>query len=305
MRSGGICVLSSEPLVMATYDSFVPALLDILPATLLKRSFFLVFSSWTKEPWSKAVATSWRLNRIPRKRAVFMCSTFRETSRMNIVGFKSAFCHHNLFCNEDDYMTSSGEERRFDAVYTAVAHGYKRHHLSAKVRSLYLLISNLDRLSFLAQSYDVIPPHNDRILTAREISAVYGDCKTGLALSAVEGGMRAATEYLLCGLPIVSTPSLGGRDAYYDRNNHIICGESPDAVADSVALAVSRDWDRALIRANAIKRSQEFRQTLSDTVRSITGTAPFSAESISGSWFADRFVSGPFLSDYFAQLSQR
>jgi glycosyltransferase involved in cell wall biosynthesis len=38
----------------------------------------------------------------------------------------------------------------------------------------------------------------------------------GLCLSTVEGSNYASMEYMLAGLPIVSTPSIGGREVYFD-----------------------------------------------------------------------------------------
>ena len=69
-------------------------------------------------------------------------------------------------------------------------------------------------------------------------------CRVGLCLSAAEGAMRASMEYLLCGLMVVSTESIGGRDRYLMPPYARIVSDDPDAVAravrDMVATAVPK-----------------------------------------------------------------
>ena len=48
------------------------------------------------------------------------------------------------------------------------------------------------------------------------VNAALSRASTGLLLSEVEGASYAAVEYMLAGLSVVSTPSAGGRDAYFD-----------------------------------------------------------------------------------------
>ena len=49
-----------------------------------------------------------------------------------------------------------------------------------------------------------------------QICEIYAQSRCGLILSSEEGACFAATEYLLCGLPVVTTPSVGGREAFFD-----------------------------------------------------------------------------------------
>ncbi|WP_164127899.1 glycosyltransferase, partial [Stenotrophomonas maltophilia] len=59
-------------------------------------------------------------------------------------------------------------------------------------------------------------------LTPEAVNRVYNQAAVGLCLSAVEGAMCASMEYLMAGLPVVSTPSVGGRDVYFDPDYCII-----------------------------------------------------------------------------------
>ena len=53
-----------------------------------------------------------------------------------------------------------------------------------------------------------------RDLNTEEVRRILVQSRCGLALSAQEGAMYASGEYLLAGLPVVTTRSRGGRDAF-------------------------------------------------------------------------------------------
>lgn len=299
----GMYVYSTNPLVVSASESLIPRLLDILPDEILAKSYFLIFQTWTKEPIKELLITRWRLRNLPVDRAYFMCSTLKETQRLGLLGFKTIWCHHNLFCNEEEFVCADNSDRPFDAVYNAVIAPYKRHYLLSGLEGLRLVTGSVKKLSDLdklgLKNYVV----NDRYLDKSEISDVYSLCKCGLALSAKEGGMLASTEYMLTGLPVVSTPSIGGRDVYYDEGNHILCDASPMGVKTAIEEAKNRQWDRQSIRNNAIKKSAEFRSRLCSVVEQLSGVAPFDVDEITGSWFKSRFLSIHFMDEFIASYN--
>ncbi|MFI5322346.1 MAG: hypothetical protein ACHQ6U_02155 [Thermodesulfobacteriota bacterium] len=68
---------------------------------------------------------------------------------------------------------------------------------------------------------------NYRVLTPEEMADALNRCMVGLCLSAEECGMYASVQYMLCGLPVVSTRSKGGRDEFfYDRYVKIVDDDS-------------------------------------------------------------------------------
>ena len=49
-----------------------------------------------------------------------------------------------------------------------------------------------------------------------------------------EGSNHFSMEYMLAGLPIVSTPSTGGREVFFDHEFCTICEPHPNSVRDAV-----------------------------------------------------------------------
>ncbi|WP_092048398.1 glycosyltransferase [Planctomicrobium piriforme] len=79
-------------------------------------------------------------------------------------------------------------------------------------------------------------------LTAEEVNLVHNQSRIGVILSEQEGGCGASTEYLLAGLPVVSTSSTGGRDLFYDSGNSIICEPTVDGVRSALNQTLAMEW---------------------------------------------------------------
>jgi glycosyltransferase involved in cell wall biosynthesis len=105
-----------------------------------------------------------------------------------------------------------------------------------------------------------------------------------------------AAEYLLCGLPVITTPSKGGRTEYLDSTNSVTVKPTQAAVRAGVALAIrklqSREFNRTAIRAGAIARSAAFRLVfVNDLARVLHnhGVLPVKDTVAAGAIFRRRF----------------
>jgi glycosyltransferase involved in cell wall biosynthesis len=103
-----------------------------------------------------------------------------------------------------------------------------------------------------------------------QVVAKLNNSNVGLMLSEEEGACYANTEYLLCGLLVVSTPSRGGRDEFYDSFTAVICEPDQDAVHDAVELALARlksgEITPEVIRTRTLDRIAAFRNTLAGSL---------------------------------------
>jgi glycosyltransferase involved in cell wall biosynthesis len=83
--------------------------------------------------------------------------------------------------------------------------------------------------------------------------------------------MLASIQYLLAGLPVVTTPSLGGRDVFFDPAHSLTVKPDPAAVAAGVREMINRNVPREEIRARAIQEMERHRARLVAYVARITG----------------------------------
>jgi glycosyltransferase involved in cell wall biosynthesis len=153
--------------------------------------------------------------------------------------------------------------RIYAAIYSARLDPSKRHELAAKIASLLLVypyaISDSNDAAYRRMKA-ILP---QAMLANHEFGAgtyekfgpaavvkLLGHARVGLALTAAEGCMRASMEYMLAGLPVVSTRSIGGRDRYLHGNYCRIVGDDPDHVARAVWELCDLNLDRRRIRVH-------------------------------------------------------
>lgn len=193
-----------------------------------------------------------------------LCNYPEQTRIAEGVGLAAHFCNTNAFIDEEVFRYQP-MQKRFAAVSNARLIKLKRVSLARRVANLALIRGPEVEPGEYDDPADI--PHafiNDGPLSPRQVARVLLASRVGLALSAAEGNCMASSEYLLCGLPVVSTPSRGGRDIWYDSENSVICEPNPEAVCVAVRDAHHRldrgQFDPVSIRQRHIEQSKEHRQ---------------------------------------------
>ena len=201
----------------------------------------------------------------PRHQFMVLCNEEWQVTHFEASGIEAVFVNSNSFVNETCFSPVINENIQYAAVYNAAMAPYKRYELSINLPSIMAITYKYsgtyltdyeDKIrSLLPQAYWV----NDEIAKGEKISVnilptLYAKCGVGLCLSEVEGAMFASIEYLLCGLPIVSTYSRGGRDVFFDERFVRVADPNPVSVAEAVNELISKNIDRQMIRDETIKK---------------------------------------------------
>jgi glycosyltransferase involved in cell wall biosynthesis len=270
-----------------------------------RRAHFLIMPAWTIEPPGSSQylidnARSY-LRDHPHHQLIFLGNTERERQIMAEAGFEAVALNQNCLLNDAVFRPIPDIESNYDAVYNARLSSSKRPELAAEVERLALLYfydsfelsvpqfhaeharlqALMPRASFIneitPQGCEWLPPHRVNELLARS--------RVGLCLSPLEGAMRAAVEYLFAGLSVVSTPSLGGRDHYFDDEYCIIAEPNPRSIREAVDALVARAIPRDVVRAKTLARVE------ADRARYIALVQGLIDRTGSPTQFADRFWS--------------
>jgi len=271
-------VLHAYPII--SYSGMVPSSklgLASLPTKTIKdwTAWFLISPTWSVEEGKIAdelrkLAVLHRQDH-PRHKLIFVCNTPKEVEVLQQRGEAAFF--YNKTANTPDYLFRSLDDApiEFDAIYNARLVLWKRHELSLAVeRCAFLYFRDesaedwADDEAAIRARHAVIPGHsfinpldpNGRPtrLRAAEVNRHLNRASIGLCLSEKEGAMFASTEYLLAGLPIVTTASAGGRDVYHDAEYCWTVPADPAAVADAVDHLKARNIPRRYIRERTLRR---------------------------------------------------
>jgi glycosyltransferase involved in cell wall biosynthesis len=232
--------------------------------------------------------------RYPKFRFIHLCNDKRQLELLGSLGCEAYFCNQNALVDERIYIPLKNIEKEYDAVYDARLLRFKRHYLAAQLRSLgliYYSAATEDESDYMEEvkkdfGYARFFNHDGagayRILSASEVNSALNQCRVGLCLSAEEGAMYAGVQYLLAGLPLVTTPSVGGRDVFFDDEIAVTVEPTAAAVADGVREMIDRDLDPEYVRGKTLKRMRVHRNYFIELVQGIYGqeglTRDFSSE---------------------------
>lgn len=188
------------------------------------------------------------------------------------------FINKNAFTREDEFRIQNGKDKKYDAIMNARMRRFKRIELARRVERL-AVITAVDNEDYFEEVRSVLDgaawlnfqEGEYTYLSRTEVASALNAARTGLILSAVEGTNRASIEYLLCGLPVVSTPSQGGRDVFFDEDYCAIVEPTADAVRKGVKRMIARDISPAYIREQTLRCVREHRSRFLDLVNELAG----------------------------------
>ncbi|MGD1703878.1 glycosyltransferase [Dapis sp. BLCC M229] len=223
-----------------------------------KTDFFFVYCGWYHSPsFAKEAEKIFSVLNLDKKQFFFLYNCPLEMENFAAKGFQGDVINQNAWIDENLVMRPLNLDKIYNAIYVGRRSAFKRHFLASQVPQLALIAGNNH-----GNTASEIPPYkylNDRQLSSEEVCEKINQAYCGLILSETEGACFASSEYLLCGVPVVSTPSKGGRHVWYDEYNSIICEPTPDAVASAVEEFVRNPRYPKRIRQKHIEEAQKYR----------------------------------------------
>ena len=288
-------------------ESLAIGLAPLLSPTIGDRpAYFLLRLFWQTETPAKiadlVAAHRRHAAAHPAHRVIILANSVREAWRLQQAGIRTILCNHNALVDEHAFDVLPAEEKRFDAVYNARLRPYKRHELACAIASLALIydapepgdlacvaavrrmlghavfvnhlegvaaVGDLPRERARHVAIRVLGPDFAPPLPAGRVAQWLNRARVGLCLSRSEGAMYASMEYLLCGLPIVSTRSMGGRDHYFEPAHTRVVDDDPVAVAAAVAELSAARIDPQEIRATALAKVRHDRRLFVDLLQEL------------------------------------
>ncbi|MDZ4736227.1 MAG: glycosyltransferase [Rhodospirillaceae bacterium] len=266
-------ILSRDPLLTFSSSGLdgvpLPRLAAALPNIFGRpRGLHFVHTTHTMEPYYDKVAGAFDAaeRAMPGHVFVPLATSEMEMYLLAEKGRPSLLGSGLIFTDERVWRIVEASVPRiglFDAVYSARLATSKRHSLATGVPRLILVYPHtieIENDAAYRRALSVLPnayyanhafgKGSYKLLDPVDVIRLFAHAATGLCLSAAEGCMRVSMEYLLCGLPVVSTRSIGGRDRYLENAYCRIVRDEPDAIAAAVSDLAGQRIDRRRIRGH-------------------------------------------------------
>ena len=180
---------------------------------------------------------------------------------------------HNAFLDPRRYPLAKSGKKQFDALYIARITPFKRHELAKNIQNLHLIgsFSEKERAYFETTMKDFTHAHWTQKVSSFLIGREIGKAACGLALSAIEGAMFSCGEYTLCGIPVVNTRNLGGRDTLLPEFAVKVAEDNPESVAEAVEYWVKNPIAPEEIREGFLAKALPQKELVQDLVNTIAG----------------------------------
>jgi hypothetical protein len=281
-ETGHLSLLHAEPVVLHAVawelEKSASALWTVLEALPRRRSHLLVTPMWDVNDAYIRGLLGPGLHRVQNDfehvQVTMLATTATDVDMLTDMGIAALHFSQNAFVREDMFFPIPGRRPAFDAIYDAKWADYKRHPLASNVKSLALIAYPLPQVCTIEYFQNALAavahatwftkpwvgsPHH---LSPLEVNNVYNQSRVGLMLSDLEGANFASIQYLLAGLPVVTTHNEGGRDEFLSCSVARWVDDNPAAVAAGVAKLVKQDIDPGFIRSEALRKVSEHRVRL-------------------------------------------
>ena len=208
----------------------------------------------------------------PNNRFLIAANTEFSAYRFSAARLPSMLFPNSIFQDENVFVPVSEEVKglpRSDALAIAHFGHFKRHDLCSKLKKpLFVYSHNPEGMleDDMARVKGLCPDaifvnhllgNNEyERLDGPTIANVASHAKVGLCLSEEEGHMRASIQMLMCGLPIVTVPCIGGRERYYDDVISCEVEPTPEGVCQGVKELVNRKLTPLEVRSRVLDKVQ-------------------------------------------------
>ena len=271
-------ILNHSPKIIASFEMDFLRNLSAFQKALPQNEKFTLFLQlgWSAELPEVIEELKKRLGEarkaFPEARFIILANAAKE------VEFIKEFCEvylasHNAFLDPARYPLSNGGKKKFNALYIARITPFKRHELAEKVEKLHLIGSYAEKeKAYFEQTISRFP---NAVWSQKVPSFFIGkkicEASCGLALSAIEGAMFSCGEYSLCGVPVVNTRNLGGRDTLLPEFAVRYAEDTAESVAENVDYFVNNPVDPAEIREGFLRLALPQKELVQDLINSIAG----------------------------------
>jgi glycosyltransferase involved in cell wall biosynthesis len=219
-----------------------------------------------------------QIKKFPKHRIIFLLNTLEEYHYFKSKGINCKFINHNAFVDPNIFKPLNSI-KEYDIIYNGRLEMVKRHYLLKSCENISLLSASILRsdqtkIKYLNYLKKIIPNadllnfdspiklnrlssfENIPILDPKGVSDAINKAKIGVILSYKEGACYASMEYLLSGVPIVSTANIGGRDIFFDKRFCKTSLSNSFSIKKSVSKLLNDNISSDFIRSVTLNKIQ-------------------------------------------------
>ena len=201
------------------------------------------------------------------------------------------YCNNNAFVNYNLFKPTEGRVLKYDMLINSRFCRYKHNYLGRLCnggnggKGVAHIGYFSDKEEYVFPKFGTylnfggrdLTPENYQFISPQDVVGHINSSMCVGIFSNVEGACRASSEALLCGVPVISTKSRGGRDVWYTRHNSVVCDSSVGSVRRALEEVRRRfargEFNATKIREDHMNESKQHVNRLFDHIESVLGRA--------------------------------
>jgi len=267
------------------YRKGIQRVMPLFDCLRMRPTYFLCTWYWyTEDEYQVEIVKNFEAShfrKYPNHHFIHLWNTPKQETVFREKGLRAEFLNQNCLVDERIFKPLPNVKKFYDAVYDARLKKYKRHDLARNLQSLALIYAYNQAIDIpedmkavkttltKAHYFNNRPDGTYQTLSSEEVNCALNACKVGLCLSQREGAMYASIQYLLSGLPIVSTRSQGGRDVFFDDAYVEIVDDDPEAVQRGVINLLNKNLSPMWIREQTLQKMKKHRKNFQALIQNI------------------------------------
>ena len=289
-------IINREPLIIHTTENIndIQVFSEIIGKD--RRAVFLVSFWWTLFDGPNTIQQiikSYRFHqdKYHHHKILFLLNNLDESREFKKNSIPCKFIHQNALVDSNIFKPIS-ISKTYDIIYNARLDSMKRHYLLKDCRNIGLIsgyVMNIDRSkeeylnelkknihhAFMINSNQPTSLENFnydmgiQLLKSSEVNIAINRSRVGVILSSKEGACYASIEYLLAGIPVVSTKNIGGRDYFLDKRFCRNVPSNPKSIKIAVDELISLNISPRFIRKETIKKINPHVRKLKKLLREV------------------------------------
>lgn len=228
--------------------------LDTIKDNIKDTDIFISLTGWYIDDYiAKQSAICLEMLGISKEQFIILYNCEQEQITSGKYGFTGHVINHNTWLDHKKFKVNTHINKKYDALYIARPTRWKNHHLLTNTKNLALVAGGPNHGNDSVQLPKCLNDPHVR-LDREEVVEIINQSRCGLCLSEHEGACYTSSEYLLCGLPVVSVESVGGRDYWYNDHNSIICAATETSINTAITRTIDMRWDPMHIRESHVEQ---------------------------------------------------
>jgi len=205
--------------------------------------------------------------RLNGAKSIIFCNELEECSYFNELGIPNIHINQNCWLDYNLFNIINSS-KKYDIVYNGCNAYYKNHFLLEnikKYKKVFLYYKTYENINLKKFN----PSKMYCNVNSKKVVNIINRSKVGVILSELEGACYASSEYLLCGLPVISVKNNGGRNFWYDANNSLTIEKDKNQLIGAIdnILANYSLYSPQKIRYNHILKTLEVRKKFYDFIK--------------------------------------